>query len=122
MWEAVSGVSTRQARVEAAILEACAEILQAMKDPRLGFASVVRVQCTPDMKLARIFVSVLGEEGAPEATLKVLEGARGHVRTELAHRLSLRQMPAIEFKIDRSMAHGDRIARLLRQVHPEPPA
>lgn len=122
MWEAVSGVSTRQVRVEAAILEACAQILQEMKDPRLGFASVVRVQCSADIKLARIFVSVLGDEGAPEATLKVLDGARGHVRSELAHRLSLRQMPVIEFKIDRSIAHGDRIARLLRQVHPESPS
>jgi ribosome-binding factor A len=87
-----------------------------MRDPRIGFVSVTDVELSPDLRHARIFVSVYGDADAKAKTMEALASAAGFVRTELAHRIRLRRMPEVDFRLDESIEHGDRVNRLLRQV------
>jgi ribosome-binding factor A len=106
----------RVLRVAEGVREAAAEILRALKDPRVGFATVVRAEVSPDLRHVWIHVSILGPEAEAEATMAALERARGHVRTELGRRVRLYHTPEVHFVRDGSIAHGDRIARLLAQL------
>jgi ribosome-binding factor A len=106
----------RVARVADEVCQAAAEILRGMKDPRMGFATVVRAEVSSDLRHARIYVSVLGPEADQEATMAALERAKGYVRTELGRRVRLYRTPEIQFVLDRSIAHGDRIARVLGEL------
>lgn len=115
----------RASRVADAMRQEIAEILRGLKDPRIGFVSVVRVEVTPDLRQAKVLVSVLGPEETVRETMKGLTSATGHVRTELGQRIRLRLTPEIQFRLDTSIAEGARIARMLREVTgpaPLPPA
>lgn len=93
-----------------------AEILQShLKDPRLPLVTCTRVSVTSDLKHAKLYVSVLGDEGARERAMAVLEGAAGYVRRLLAHRLALRSAPEIRFVFDPSVEYGIRLEELLRE-------
>lgn len=88
-----------------------------LKDPRIaGMVTVTEVRVSPDMKLARIFVSVLGSEAEQNSTMKGLEAAAGFVRHELAERLRLRRAPEMLFLLDHSEEYGQRIDQLLRST------
>ena len=87
-----------------------------MKDPRVGFVSVTDVELSPYLSHARIFVSIYGDADAKAKTMAALTSAAGFVRTELAHRIRLRHIPEVSFRLDESIEHGDRVNRLLRQV------
>ena len=91
-------------------------IQQELKDPRLGFASVLRVDITPDMSFARVYVSVFGSQEEREATIEALEHASGFIRRQLAPRLTLRTIPRLRFILDRSMEHAEHVSRLLAEV------
>ncbi len=107
----------RARRVEEAIREEVAEFVQReLRDPRIGFVSVTRVEVSEDLRHARILVSVLGGEGDLERTLAGLESARGLVKAQVARRLGLRAAPEIVFAADRSLAHAERVTRLIRLV------
>ena len=108
----------RVARVAEEVRAAAAEILQELKDPRIGFATVVRAEMSSDLRYAKLFISVLGPEAERAATMAVLERAKGHVRTELGRRVRLYHTPEVRFVADDSMEHGDRIARILRGLDP----
>ncbi len=90
-----------------------------MKDPRIGIASVVSVDMSPDLKLARIYVSVLGDEQHQQDTIEVLEGARGFVRCEMGERLDLKYVPDIQFILDQTIEQGRHIDRILRKIKEE---
>src|SRR5215469_910642 len=88
-----------------------------LKDPRLEgsvVASEVRVQ--PDLKHARVFVSVRGTNQEQSDAIKALEHAAGFIRRELVERLQLRRMPELHFTLDLSQEHVERIEELLKQV------
>ncbi len=105
----------RARRVEEAIREEVAALVQReLRDPRIGFVSVTRVEVSDDLRHARIHVSVLGGEGDLERTLAGLESARGLVKAQVARRLGLRAAPEIVFAADRSLAHAERVTRLIR--------
>lgn len=88
-----------------------------LKDPRLaGLATVTEVRVTPDLKHARIYVSVMGTEAEQASTLVGLTAAAGYVRHELTERLRLRRGPEIHFVLDRSEQYGQHIEELLRQT------
>lgn len=93
-----------------------------MKDPRLGFASILRVEVAPDMSFARVYVSVLGSQEERDATIEALEHASGFIRRQLAPRLSLRTIPRLRFILDRSMEHAENISRILAEVNAEKPS
>lgn len=110
------GERIRPERLAEQIRMDVAEILQSeLKDPRLSLVTCTRVSVTGDLKHAKLYVSVLGDEGARERTMAVLEGATGFVRKLLAHRLSLRSAPEIRFVFDPSVEYGIRLEELLRE-------
>lgn len=96
-------------------------IQQDLKDPRLGFLSILRVDVAPDMSFARVYVSVFGSQEEREATIEALEHAKGFIRRQLAPRLSLRTIPQLRFILDRSMEHAENVARILAEVDDEKP-
>jgi ribosome-binding factor A len=88
-----------------------------LKDPRLSnFATVTEVRMTPDLKQARIYVSVMGPEDEQKSTIKALTAAAGFVRHELSERLQLRRAPELLFVLDRSEEYAQRINELLRRT------
>jgi ribosome-binding factor A len=112
--------SPRIARLRELFKEETSAILQRnMRDPRIGFVSVTDVELSPDLRHARIFVSIYGDAEAKARTMEGLRSAEGFVRTELAHRIRLRYTPEVSFRIDESIEQGDRVNRLLRQVTKE---
>ncbi|CAN5478598.1 30S ribosome-binding factor RbfA [soil metagenome] len=114
-------MSARRRRQVGSILrEELSQIIQQeMKDPRLGFASILRVEVAPDMSFARVFVSVFGSQEEREATIEALEHASGFIRRQLAPRMSLRTIPRLSFVLDRSMEHAENVARILAEVEKE---
>jgi ribosome-binding factor A len=93
-----------------------------LKDPRLEVsvvASEVRVQ--PDMKHARVFISVKGTNKEQSDAIKALDHAAGFIRRELVERLQLRRVPELHFTLDLSQEHVERIERLLKEMKKETP-
>ena len=104
-------------RVNQLVKEEISILLQReLKDPRLGFVTVTEVETSKDLRLAKVFVSVLGDERQWAASLAALVSARGFVRNWLRQHLDLRVTPEIDFRADRSMEHAARIQALLKQV------
>ena len=98
------------------------DILRKMKDPRIGFVSVTDVEMSRDLRHAKIYVSIFGDDEAKAQTLEALHHAQGFVRSELGRRIRLRHTPEISFRLDDSIERGHRINRLLRELAPEPQA
>ncbi len=90
-----------------------------MKDPRVGFASITRVEVSGDFRHARIFVSVMGSPEEQRETMKTLKHASGFLRHELASRLTLRYVPELDFRLDTSIEKGARVLDLIHQVEQE---
>jgi ribosome-binding factor A len=104
-------------RVNQLIREEISLLLQReLKDPRLGFITVTAVETTPDLRSAKVFVSVLGDDQQWAASLSALGGARGFIRNWLRQHLDLRITPELSFRPDRSLEHAARIQQLLRQL------
>lgn len=96
-------------------------IQQEMRDPRVGLATVSRVQLTNDLAHAKIAVSVLGDdETTREQTVATLASARGFLRSQLARVLRIRTVPELTFSLDRGAEHSQRISDLLESLHVEP--
>ncbi|MBQ2119227.1 MAG: 30S ribosome-binding factor RbfA [Clostridia bacterium] len=111
--------SYRRARINDAVREELSLALQNSKDPRLSgsMVSILSADVSPDLKTAKIRYSVYG--GDTEEAIAGIESAAGYFRRELARRLNLRITPELTFLRDDSIAHGARIAQLLREVLPE---
>ena len=88
-----------------------------MKDPRIGFASITDVEVSSDLRHAKVFVSVMGDEQERRATLSALSHAAGFLRHELAQRLTIRYTPEITFRLDESIAKGVHLLDLINQVN-----
>ena len=104
-------------RVNQLIKEEVSTLLQReLKDPRLGFVSVTEVETSRDLRTAKVFVSVLGDEAQWAGSMAALTSARGFIRNWLRQHLDLRVTPDVEFRPDRSMEHAARIQSLLKKV------
>ena len=88
-------------------------------DPRLGFWTVTRVEVLPDLRSARIYVSVLGTDGERKETITALRGAAGFIRGHLKPRMRTRIIPDLDFRDDRSMEHAEEIDRTLKALRRE---
>lgn len=91
-------------------------IREDIKDPRLGFVTVTDVEVAEDLRHAKIFVSILGNEEEIKSSMDVLNKAAGYMRSELGKIISIRYFPEITFKYDQSIEHGAHISKLLREV------
>jgi ribosome-binding factor A len=90
-----------------------------VKDPRVGFFTITRVDIGPDLRNATAMVSVLGTQKEREDTLDALRSAAGYIRHQLKPRLRMRQVPEIAFADDRSMEHAQEIAAALKALERE---
>jgi len=110
----------RSDRVSEEILKEVSAILQKdMKDPRLGFVSVTRVETARDLRHANILVSVFGSEEEKSKSLVALKRGAGFIRGLLAKRMRLRFTPELDFKLDDSIERGARINKLLSDALPK---
>lgn len=91
----------------------------AVHDPGIGFITLTRVQATPDLQIARVFYTTLGNERERKETAKALERATPFLRREIGHRIRLRRVPQLEFRFDESVEHQDRVEQILRDLHRE---
>lgn len=110
----------RKGRVDGEMLKELTDILRTIKDPRVSgaFVSFTGVDCTPDLRSAKIYYSVMGERREGDAG-KGLENASGYIRTQLAKNLNLRMTPELRFIPDTSMKRGAHISALIKQVERE---
>jgi len=107
----------RPERLAEGIREEVARIVASdLKDPRLGFVTITRVEVTHDLSHARVLVGVLGGEVEREKSLAALRSAAGFVRREIGRRLRIRIVPEIEFRYDKGIEATDRVARLLNET------
>ena len=110
----------RSERLGELILAEIAEMLMRnLKDPRIGFVTVTRVEVSDDLRSAKVFASALGTEQERSRTLAGLASAASYMRRRLGQTLRLRYAPELTFVSDESMEHGAKIAQLLRQLHVE---
>jgi ribosome-binding factor A len=113
---------SRPARVGDQIRIELAELLaRGLKDPGLGFVTITQVKVSPDLQLARVFYTVLGDDKARRETERALERATPFLRRQLGGRLRLRRVPVLEFKYDRSIEHQDRVEQILQELKAETP-
>ena len=109
----------RLERVNQLIKEEVSAVLQReLKDPRLGFVTVTDVETAKDLRVAKVFVSVLGDDKQWTASMAALTSARGFIRSWLRQNLDLRVVPDLDFRADRSMEHAAKIQSLLKKVEP----
>ena len=92
-------------------------ISREVKDPRIGFTTVTRVELSADLHHARVFVSVLGSAEEKESSIEGLSSAAGFLRHEIGHRLALRRVPELTFLLDHGTEEGEKIEMLLRKIH-----
>ncbi|MGH9939380.1 MAG: 30S ribosome-binding factor RbfA, partial [Blastocatellia bacterium] len=101
--------------------EISAIIAQEVKDPRVGFATVTEVEVSPDLRHARVLVSVLGSPQEKQETFDALVRATGYIRRLIGARIRLRHTPELNFAYDGSIEHGDRMMRLFDEIKRESP-
>jgi ribosome-binding factor A len=95
-----------------------AEILRTeVRDPRIGFVTITSVHVSPDLRQARVYVTVLkSEEDSADQDLEGLKKAAPFIRGELGRRIRLRNVPELIFHLDRSIEEGDRVLKLLDEI------
>jgi ribosome-binding factor A len=110
----------RMRRVDEAMRAVLSDaITRDLKDPRVGFVTVTGVKTSPDLRHARVYVSVLGSDPARAASLEGLRSAHGFLQGRVASELSLKHTPSLSFEYDESVDHGMRITELLDTSGPE---
>ncbi len=105
----------RMRRVNEAVREVLsARLAEGLKDPRIGFVTVTAVETSPDLRHARVYVSVLGSEEERERSLVGLASSHGVLQREIAAELRMKRTPTLEFVYDESIERGMRISELLQ--------
>ena len=108
----------RMRRVNESVREVVAEGVGGLRDPRIGLITVTGVVVSPDLHDARVYVSVLGNERKRQATMAVLESARGVLQSRLARELRMKRTPQLAFEYDPSVERGVRMSRLIDELAP----
>jgi ribosome-binding factor A len=110
-------MSQRTERVDELLRQEIGLILaREAKDPRIGFATITEVETTPDLRHARVWVSVIGSESERTETVAALQHAMHFVRRELGTRLRLRRIPELHVRLDDSLERGTRVLHLIQEL------
>ncbi|HIU01750.1 MAG TPA: 30S ribosome-binding factor RbfA [Candidatus Onthocola gallistercoris] len=111
--------SIKNTRINGEVLKELSRIIsREIKDPRIApMTSVVSVEVAPDLKTAKAYISVLGDEEARANTLAGLKSAEGYIRRALASSVNLRNTPEIVFVMDQSIEYGVHMAHLIQEVN-----
>jgi ribosome-binding factor A len=112
-------MSQRTERVQELAREVLGETIESLKDPRVGFTTVTAVRVSPDLRLARVYVSVLGSDEERAATMAGLDSAKPYLRAELGRQVRLRYLPELVFELDTRAEEAERLDRLLKKIHDE---
>jgi ribosome-binding factor A len=113
----MSAEGGRPDRVSEELREILAEEIPKLKDPRVGFVTVTGVRVTPDLRLARVFYTAMGDDRTRRATAAALRSARGHLRQVIGHEVRLKVLPDLRFEEDEAVERGDRIEKLLLELN-----
>lgn len=107
----------RQERISEFLKEQISQvILHKLSDPRLGFVTVTKVETAPDIKSAKVYISVLGDDAVVRRTMRGLENSKGYIQAEVASKLSTRYSPVFSFYLDSSLKQSLHISKLLSEV------
>lgn len=109
--------SQRSVRVGELIQQELSDIiLRGLRDPRVGFVTLMSVDVTSDLRIAKVYFTVMGEEVDVENSLQGLQSAAPFLRRELGKRLKLRHVPELNFKYDQSVAYGNHIESIIKKI------
>ena len=111
--------SFRLEKVGHLIRELVSEVIRELKDPRIGFAGINEVKISPDLRHAKIYISVFGSDKEKNDTLEGLNNAKGYIKRKIAPEISLRQIPDLSFALDESIENGVRISQLIDKAREE---
>lgn len=112
----------RQHKVGHLLREEISTVIQReLRDPRIGLVSITEVSVSPDLRQAKIFVSIYGDRESKKANIEALNSAAGHIRAILSRRLEIHHVPDLEFALDDSLERGARVFELLERVRREQP-
>jgi ribosome-binding factor A len=112
-------MNARMRRVNESVRQVLSEEVGRLKDPRIGFVTVTGVETSPDLRHARVFVSVLGTERKRQQTLSGLEAAHSVLQSALARELRLKRTPQLAFEYDPSVERGVRMTKLIDELAPD---
>lgn len=111
--------SRRMARLNALIAQTVSRLVLNLKDPGIGFVTITGADLSPDLSLARVYFSVLGEEAEKQETASALNRAKAHIRRELAKLENMKKVPEIAFIYDDAVERADRVHRILHTIEEE---
>ena len=108
----------REEKINEEVMRELTAIIRELKDPRLsaGMVSVLKSVVTKDLKFCKVYISVLGNDSEKKGVLDGLNSAKGFIRKEVSHRLSLRVTPEFDFEINDSLEEGDRILKIMNEL------
>jgi ribosome-binding factor A len=110
-------MTQRTERVDELLRQEIGEILtKDVADPRIGFVTITDVETTPDLRHARVWVSIIGPQAERDSTLAALGRAMGFVRRELGTRLRIKRIPELHVRLDETAERGTRVLRLLQEI------
>lgn len=110
----------RQEQIQSQLVEEISAMLRRdLKDPRLGFITITGAEISRDLRHAKVYVSILGDETQKKGSLAALRSATGLIRGEFTRRAHLRVAPEIDFRYDEGIARGARIFELLHEIESE---
>jgi ribosome-binding factor A len=115
-------MTARMRKVNEAVREVLSEAIGDLLDPRIGFVTVTGVETSPDLRHARVFVSVLGNERKRERTLEGLASAHGVLQAKLADQLRMKRTPQLAFEYDPSVERGVKMSQLIDELAPDDPS
>ncbi|MBN2711524.1 MAG: 30S ribosome-binding factor RbfA [Planctomycetes bacterium] len=111
----------RQERINGLIVQELSRAIPELKDPRIGFVTIVKANVSPDLHHATVYFSVFGKDCNEEATLDALNRSAGHLRSVLSHQLAIRYTPQLHFAVDHSLATSDYISQLIKEARQSDP-
>jgi ribosome-binding factor A len=110
------GTGARPERVAEEFREVLAEEIPQLKDPRVGFVTVTRVEVTPDLRKAIVYYTVMGQDKDQRRTRAGLNSAKAHLRSVLGQQVRMKFTPDLEFEEDVGLAQVERVTELLKQI------
>lgn len=108
----------RMRRVNEAVREVVSAHTGELKDPRIGFVTVTSVDTSPDLRHARVYVSVLGDQSERDQAIEGLNSSRGVLQAKVNEELHMKRTPTLSFVYDPSVEQGMRVSRLIDEVLP----
>ena len=112
-------MSGRMRRVNESVRQVLSEAVGELKDPRIGFVTVTGVETSPDLRHARVYVSVFGSEESRHDSLAGLEAAHGVLQSRLARELRMKRTPQLAFEYDPTVERGVRMTQLIDELAPK---